>query len=297
MPWLQIRLESNPEHCAQLEDALLAAGAVAVTMEDLADQPLFEPPPGETPLWQHTRLTGLFNADCDTDQIIQIITHEFKAPLPVYRCEILEDKDWEREWMRHYHPMQFGDRLWVCPSWTPPPEPDAVNLMLDPGLAFGTGTHPTTALCLRWLDSQILEKKILIDYGCGSGILAIAALLLGAEHVFAIDNDPQALTATLDNASRNNIGEDKITVLSPEQAQEQMPTDLSADILIANILAGPLVSLQQTISNLLKQNGSLCMSGILDTQVDQLLQAYQAQFDFTPLAQEDEWVRLSARKR
>ncbi len=292
MPWLQIRLESNPEHCAQLEDALLSAGAVAVTMEDLADQPLYEPPPGETPLWQHTRLSGLFDADSDTDQILQVITNEFKAPLPSYRCEILEDKDWEREWMVNYHPMQFGERLWICPSWTPPPEPDAVNIMLDPGLAFGTGTHPTTALCLRWLDSQALKGASLIDYGCGSGILAIAALLLGAEHVYAIDNDPQALTATLDNASRNNISNDKITVLLPEQ----VPVDLSADFVVANILAGPLVSLQQIITELVIKGGSLCMSGILDTQVDQLLKAYSPHFDFKPITQDEEWIRLLASK-
>lgn len=293
MPWLQIRLDSTPEQCTQLEDALLNAGAVAVTMEDLADQPLFEPPPGETPLWQHTRLTGLFSADCNTAQTLQIIADELNTPLPNYRCEILEDKDWEREWISHYHPMKFGERLWICPSWTPPPDPDAVNIMLDPGLAFGTGTHPTTALCLRWLDSQALEGKTVIDYGCGSGILAIAALLLGADHAYAIDNDPQALTATLDNTERNHISPERITVLLPEQ----LPADLIADVVIANILAGPLVSLAEAISKLVNPQGNLCLSGILDSQTDQLLNAYQSYFNFSPSTQDEEWIRLNGTKK
>ena len=291
MPWLQIRLDSDPQHSELLENALLTSGAIAVTMEDQANQPLFEPPPGETPLWQHTRITGLFDAAHNTDDILQSLTTQLPTALPPHRFELLEDKDWEREWMAHYHPMQFGKRLWICPSWTPPPDPAAINIMLDPGLAFGTGTHPTTALCLRWLDGQSLEGMTVIDYGCGSGILGIAALLLGAKQVIAVDNDPQALTASRDNAERNQIAPEKLSVFLPDQ----LPKESSADLVIANILAGPLISLSETLTKLLRPGGKLCLSGILDSQAGQVINAYQ-QFNFDPVAHDEEWTRLSASK-
>jgi ribosomal protein L11 methyltransferase len=292
MPWLQLRVDTSRDTTEAIEDALLAAGAVSVTMEDSADQPILEPAVGETPLWNHTRVTGLFNADSDTDQATVIATASFGKSLPPYRWEILEDKDWEREWMENFHPMRFGQRLWICPSWKKPPEADAVNLMLDPGLAFGTGTHPTTALCLEWLDGCDVQDKTVIDYGCGSGILGIAALLLGAKEVIAIDNDPQALTATLDNAERNNIASSKISVYLPDDA----PQDYKADIMLANILAGPLAELAPLLNQLTLNTGLLALSGIINNQSAELITISGQWFEMDAPVLQDEWVRLTGKK-
>ncbi len=293
MSWLQLRISTTRTQTEAIEDALLEAGAVSVTMEDSADQPILEPAVGETPLWNHTRVTGLFYADTDTDQATVIATASYGDNLPAYRWEILEDKDWEREWMENFHPMLFGQRLWICPSWKQPPEADAVNLMLDPGLAFGTGTHPTTALCLKWLDSCPLDGKTVVDYGCGSGILGIAALLLGADNVIAIDNDPQALIATADNAQRNHIDPDRIKTYLPNQ----IPDGIKADIVVANILAGPLTELAPTLTQLTAAKGLLALSGIIASQADELQSCYQQWYSMDTPVIEDGWVRLSGRKR
>ncbi|MBT5629597.1 MAG: 50S ribosomal protein L11 methyltransferase, partial [Oceanospirillaceae bacterium] len=199
MPWVQLTLSSSPENSEFLEDMLLLCGAGAVSMLDGADQPVFEPIKGTTPLWQDTQVMGLFEADTDADALLDYLGNGWKAtfanaPFPNYKLEILEDKDWERQWMDRFEPLKFGSRLWVCPSWKPVPDPMAVNLMLDPGLAFGTGSHPTTALCLQWIAEQDWQGKTVIDYGCGSGILAIGAMLMGAKRVLGVDNDTQALT-------------------------------------------------------------------------------------------------------
>ncbi len=194
--------------------------------------------------------------------------------------------------MENFHPMRFGQRLWICPSWKTPPEADAVNLMLDPGLAFGTGTHPTTALCLEWLDGCDVTGKTVVDYGCGSGILGIAALLLGAKEVVAVDNDPQALIATLDNAKRNNIDSSKISVYLPDDA----PNDYQADIMLANILAGPLGELSPILSKMTHSNGLLALSGIISSQSAGLLEIYQQWFDMDKPVLQDEWVRLTGKK-
>ena len=220
MTWLQLRLDARRSDVAELEELLLATGAVAVTLEDNADQPLLEPGVGETPLWNQTRLTGLYPADTDMKCVLQDIPDTLLQQAN-QRVEILEDKDWEREWMQHYRPMQFGRRLWVCPSWLQPPEPGAVNLLLDPGLAFGTGTHPTTALCLEQLDTMSLGGQTVVDYGCGSGILAVAALKLGAVLALGVDNDPQALAASRDNAARNNIAPENFPVAFPEKVNRR----------------------------------------------------------------------------
>lgn len=293
MSWLQLRVDTCRETTEAIEDALLAAGAVSVTMEDSADQPILEPAVGETPLWNQTRVTGLFSADTETTQATVIATASFGQSLPAYRWEILEDKDWEREWMQNFHPMRFGQRLWICPSWKKPPQAHAVNLMLDPGLAFGTGTHPTTALCLEWLDNCHLKDKTVIDYGCGSGILGIAALLLGAKEVMAIDNDPQALIATQDNARRNHIDSSKINVYLPDDA----PTDYQADIMLANILAGPLAELAPLLSQFTVANGLLVLSGIINSQAANLLTVYQPWFEMEAPVLHHEWVRLSGKKK
>lgn len=292
MSWMQLRVVTTRQQAEAIEEALLAAGAVSVTMEDNADQPILEPALGETPLWNDVRITGLFAADTDTQQASQTANSHFGDTLPAHRWEILEDKDWEREWMVNFHPMRFGRRLWICPSWKTPPAPDDVNLLLDPGLAFGTGTHPTTALCLQWLDSCDLNGKLVVDYGCGSGILGIAALLLGAREVIAIDNDPQALLATRDNARRNRIDDSRIKTFLPDQA----PSSLDAEVVVANILAGPLAELAPAISALTCPGGLLALSGIISSQAGELTRHYQQWFDMQPPAFEQDWVRLNGQK-
>lgn len=292
MPWIQIRFQANKEQSDLLENAVLEAGALSVTFEDSLDQPIFEPPIGETPLWDSLIISVLFDAAIEVEPTLAVIEMIYGASLPRHKVEILEDKDWEREWIKNYQPMQFGQRLWIVPSWTQPPEPDAVNIMLDPGLAFGTGTHPTTALCLRWLDSADLKGKTVIDFGCGSGILAIAALLLGAEKVHAIDIDPQALTATIDNGERNNIDQSKLLTYLPED----VPAGLDADIVLANILAGPLISLAPQLIGHCRPGADLVLSGLLAEQAEQVSDCYAQQVRLEPIAQEDDWIRINGKK-
>lgn len=212
---------------------------------------------------------------------------QFAGDLAKARVEILEDKDWEREWMENFHPMQFGQRLWICPSWRDVPDPEAVNVMLDPGLAFGTGTHPTTALCLTWLDGQELGGQTVIDYGCGSGILGIAALKLGAGRVIGVDIDPQAIEASRENAARNGV-ENGVELYLPADRPQ-----LQADVLVANILAGPLRELASDIASLVKPGGRLALSGILATQAEEVRAAYLPWFEMDAPVEQEEWVRLS----
>jgi len=297
MPWLQIKLDVLPDNAEQYEDLLLAAGCAAVTFQDKEDQPIFEPDLGTTPLWSNTELTGLFSADHNLEATTDFLHESHRQlfpnkPFPTMKTEILEDKDWEREWMDNYHPMQFGSRLWVCPSWKPVPDPDAVNLMLDPGLAFGTGTHPTTALCLEFLDSLTLEGKQVVDYGCGSGILGIATLLLGAAHVTAVDIDPQALDASKDNLTRNQLAAEAMTVCFPERCP-----DIEADLVVANILAGPLVELAPTLTALAKTGGQLILSGLLSQQEEEIRAAYGNAFELDQVAEKDGWIRITGIKK
>ena len=297
MPWVQITLSSSPETSEILEDMLLLCGAGAVSMLDGADQPVFEPIKGTTPLWQDTRVMGLFEADIDQESLLNHLQNGWhdaypEAPFPKHKLEILEDKDWVREWMDRFEPIQFGERLWVCPSWKPAPDPTAANLMLDPGLAFGTGSHPTTALCLQWIAQQDWQHKTVIDYGCGSGILAIGAMLMGAAHVLGVDNDTQALTATKDNAQRNGIDANKIPVFLPEDTPTQ-----AVDIMLANILAGPLIDMAARLAELTKAGGLIALSGILEHQADAVIDAYAPWFDMHTVTAEDEWVRIDGRKR
>tara|TARA_Y100001937_G_scaffold65325_1_gene89350 strand:- start:295 stop:1173 length:879 start_codon:yes stop_codon:yes gene_type:complete len=292
MSWLQLRLAITPEQAPALEDQLLELGAVSVTFMDAEDQPIFEPDLGTTPLWSNTHLLALFEADTDSEALLQHLRLLWQAELPAHELEQIEDQDWERSWMDNFHPMRFGQRLWIVPSWHAAPEPDAVNLLLDPGLAFGTGTHPTTSLCLQWLDAQQLQGKTLIDFGCGSGILAIAGLLLGAEHAVGTDIDIQALEASRDNAQRNQIVDELFDLYLPEN----MPAE-PADVLVANILAGPLVSLAPQLASLVKPGGLLALSGILAEQTEEILQAYQGDFELDPVAEQDGWIRVSGKRR
>lgn len=288
MPWIQLRINTTNDLAEQISEQLEDSGAVSVTFQDTYDTPVFEPLPGETKLWGNTDVIGLYDAETDINQLKAMLNLEQYS----YKIEQLEDKDWEREWMDNFHPMQFGKRLWICPSWREVPDPNAVNVMLDPGLAFGTGTHPTTALCLTWLDSLDLNNKLVIDYGCGSGILAIAALKLGAKQVIGIDIDPQAIQASRDNAERNNVGE-KLTLY----LAKDLPDKLQADVLVANILAGPLKELEPTINKLLKSKGYLGLSGILASQAAAVCNAYQPHFGLDAVIENEEWCRITGKKK
>jgi len=292
MPWLQIKINSNEQNAEYFSDQLLKHGAAAITMQDAADQEIFEPAIGTTPLWASTQITGLFDATIDVDLIInslQAIVSADKNIEAHFRVEQLEDKDWVRAWMDDFVPIQFADKLWLCPSWTSPPDNNATNIMLDPGLAFGTGTHPTTAMCMKWLGANEIPHRV-IDYGCGSGILAITAACLGADTVSAIDNDPQALLATEQNALKNNIAS-IIRTFYPKQ----VPT-IKVDLLIANILAQPLIELAPKLIDLLNQNGQLLLSGILENQANILIEAYKPYLQLKIVDQQQEWVCLAGIK-
>lgn len=290
MSWLQVRLALTPAQAETYEDLMLELGAVSVTFMDAEDQPIFEPDLGTTPLWSQTHLLALFEGDTDAEALEQRV--QLLANGLVYEVERLEDQEWERSWMDNFQPMRFGQRLWIVPSWHEAPEPAAVNLLLDPGLAFGTGTHPTTSLCLQWLDGEPVEGRQVLDFGCGSGILAIAALLLGAERAVGTDIDVQALEASRENANRNGI--------DPTRFPLYLPADLpgeQADVVVANILAGPLVGLAEQITRLTRIGGRLALSGILAEQAEDVRAAYAGCFDLEPTATLDGWVRISGTRR
>lgn len=290
MSWLQVRLALTPAQAETYEDLMLELGAVSVTFMDAEDQPIFEPDLGTTPLWSQTHLLALFEGDTDAaalEQRVQLLANGL-----TYEVERLEDQEWERSWMDNFQPMRFGQRLWIVPSWHEAPEPEAVNLLLDPGLAFGTGTHPTTSLCLQWLDGEPVAGRQVLDFGCGSGILAIAALLLGAERAVGTDIDVQALEASRENANRNGI--------DPARFALYLPADLPnepADVVVANILAGPLVGLAEQITRLTRIGGRLALSGILAEQAEDVRAAYAGCFDLEPTATLDGWVRISGTRR
>ena len=291
MAWIQIRINANKENADQISDYLMECGSASVTFIDAKDTPIYEPPLGEVTLWADTTVIGLFDASEDMQAIVHFLSSQPELSQQfVYKIEQLEDKDWEREWMDNFHPIKFGDRLWICPSWRDIPDPTAVNVLLDPGLAFGTGTHATTALCLEWLESQDLTDKTVVDFGCGSGILGIAAIKLGAKRVIGIDIDPQALAASIDNAERNNVA-DQLEVYLPQDQPE-----FSADGVVANILAAPLRELHSVILGLLKSGGGLALSGILNEQGQSVVDVYQSLCHLDPIEEKGEWVRVSGRK-
>lgn len=294
MPWIQVKLNATSENAEQISDMLMEeTGALSVTFLDAKDVPIFEPLPGETRLWGETDIVALYDAETDMDLVIaQLKASSVLDENFAYKVEQLEDKDWEREWMDNFHPMKFGERLWICPSWREIPEPDAINVMLDPGLAFGTGTHATTALCLEWLESIDLTGKTVIDFGCGSGILAIAAIKLGAAKVVGIDIDPQAITASKENAARNGVV-DQLELFLP---QEQ-PENLVADVVVANILAAPLRELSSIITAHVAPGGALAMSGVLDTQALDVASYYSENFTLDAIAEQQEWCRISGIKK
>ncbi len=288
MTWIKLRFASTPEEAEALGDALTEVGAQAVTLLDGKDEPVLEPAPGAMPLWTDTQVIGLFSADVDISAIITQLQQAWPQDLPAHQSEILEDKDWIHAWMDHFKPMHFGGDLWICPVEQQPPEPDAMNLLLDPGLAFGTGTHPTTDLCMQWLAAQPPEGLDVLDYGCGSGVLAIAALLLGANSALGIDIDPQAITASTNNAKTNSV-DSKLELFLPAQT-----TPYPVDIILANILAGPLAELKNTLHAWAKPGTRLILSGILEEQADNVMAAYTDYYDFSDPIIKEGWVRLDA---
>lgn len=290
MTWQQLICHTTVEHQEAISTALEEAGAASVTFEDAVDQPILEPLPGETPLWDQLVITGLYPAEDDlTTLLLHLELNRSEWCISELKLERLEDRPWVREWMDNFHPMQFGRRLWVYPSWreVPVEAEDAVKILLDPGLAFGTGNHATTALCLEWLDGEDLAGKSVLDYGCGSGILAIAAAKLGASVLVATDIDPQALEATQENARRNGLSPTMIVTCLPEDVPAQQ-----YDVVIANILSGPLVSLAPTILSYLKPQGRLALSGILADQGQAVAAAYQATLDPMQITAKEDWLRL-----
>jgi ribosomal protein L11 methyltransferase len=290
VPHLQLTLDIGSRNPEPFEDALFGLGAVSVTLEDAADDPVLEPAPGATPLWPTVVVKALFNADVDCDVLAHALANVV-ADSPPPRFEAVPDRAWEREWLKDFRPMRFGRRLWVCPGGMPADGPGAIRIELDPGLAFGTGTHPTTALCLEWLDGSDVEGRRVIDYGCGSGILAIAAARLGAATVHAMDIDPQALIATHDNAVRNGVRE-RVTLAADPGLEAG-----GADLLLANILAGPLIELAPCFAQALRPGGALALSGLLADQAGAVTAAYRPWFDIAIAATRDGWVLLAGRRR
>ena len=292
MAWHQISVITQENIAPQLADFFSDLGAVSVTYMDAEDEPVYEPAIGETKIWSNTQVIALYELDADPELIKSQVYKQFNHDdLHDWVYEAIADQEWERAWMEYYKPMKFADRLWVCPTDQEQVESGTVCLTLDPGLAFGTGTHPTTALCLEWLASHELSAKTVIDYGCGSGILAVASVLLGAKVAHAVDIDPQAITATESNALKNKV-EDKIKTYLPEQF-----TPFQADIVLANILAKPLIDMAEQICALVVSGGSLVLSGILHEQAESVINAYQREIIFSPLVQQEDWIRLEGIKR
>ena len=292
--WQEWAVETHSPMVESLEEWLFEHGALAVTLEDNANEPLLEPGPGETPLWQNVVLTALFAGDADLSSIKAALPRTLLAENSKSEVSRLEDREWTRVWMDDFAPIQMGPRLWVCPSWTEPPDEALVSVMLDPGLAFGTGTHATTAMCLSALDAAMSGGESVVDFGCGSGILAIAALKLGASKALGVDNDPQALAASRDNAARNQISADQFDVVMPEDSMLSAWSNV-ANVVVANILAGPLLSLAHELIQLMAPGGRLLLTGVLEEQAAELIEHY-AHVDLKVTDRRDGWVLLSGVK-
>ena len=292
--WQEWALETHSPLVESLEEWLFDRGALAVSLEDNANEPLLEPGPGETPLWQNVVLKALFAGDADLSSIKAVLPRTLLAENSKSEVSRLEDREWTRVWMDDFAPIQMGPRLWVCPSWAVPPDEALVNVMLDPGLAFGTGTHATTAMCLGALDAAVSGGESVVDYGCGSGILAIAALKLGASKALGVDNDPQALAASRDNAARNQISTDQFGVVMPEE-DVLLAWSNAASIVVANILAGPLLSLAHELIELTAPGGRLLLTGVLEEQAAKLIEHYE-HVGLEVLDRRDGWVLLSGVK-
>ncbi len=286
----QITVEVARASAESAEGALERLGALSVSLCDAGDDPLLEPLPGEQPLWGRVRVEGLFASPPQRQDIEAALSAALGGGCRWLQTTVPE-RDWVRETQASFPARRFGSRLWVCPSWDEAP-PGATVVQLDPGLAFGTGTHPTTALCLEWLDAHPPTNQCVVDYGCGSGVLGIAAARLGADTVWATDIDPQALEATRLNAMRNRLGPERLRVCSPEHLGA-----VTASLVLANILHGPLLSLRETLSARLAPGGTLILSGLLREQAASIRAGYAADFHFAGMHTEQEWVLLEARRR
>ena len=290
--YLLVTVEVERQYAEPVEDTLLELGALSCTFEDATDTPIHEPEPGKTPLWNAVEITGMFAETTDGELVASLLQSQVEA---VQRSNIalkdLQGRAWERVWMEDFKPIEINPRLWVVPTFCDPPDPAAVNITIDPGLAFGSGTHATTSLCLQWLGEQDLAGRTVIDYGCGSGILAVAAALLGASRVYAYDIDEQALLATSENAQRNQVA-DKIEICHTDGS---LPT--GTDFIVANILLGPLLQLPGRFAQLLKESGRLGMSGVLTEQVATLAAVYAKQFQHVETEIQDQWVLYSTKNQ
>jgi ribosomal protein L11 methyltransferase len=291
MPFLQVSFPSHAAAAEGAEAACFELGAASVTLADAADAAILEPAPGTTPLWPSLRVTALFAIDCDAQAIVGSLCAALTGLAPAdISVERIADRVWEREWLRDFHAMRFGKRLWVAPTHESVETAGAVVVSMDPGLAFGTGTHATTALCLDWLDGARLDGRHVVDYGCGSGVLAVAALKLGATRVHAVDIDAQALLATRSNAAANGVLE-QIKITAPDELRAP------CDVLIANILAGPLIDLAPRLAALVVPGGDLVLSGVMKCETDAVTLAYQSWFDMKEPCQRDIWARIDGQRR
>lgn len=291
MPFLELTLDLQGLVAEAAEDAAFELGALSVTLTDSRDDAVLEPAPGEVRLWPATRMQALFPAGTDSERLIEALARQIGADAGAIQPREVADQLWEREWLKDFHAMRFGTRLWVCPRHEVVEAPEAVVVVLDPGLAFGTGTHATTAMCLTWLDHHPPRGARVIDFGCGSGILAIAALKLGAAQAWCHDIDPQALLAGAENAQANGVA--KATVMCESAAS--LPAGV--DVLLANILSGPLCALAERFAALVRPGGHVVLSGLMEHQAAEVTAAYDAWFDTSPIAAREGWVALQAVRR
>jgi ribosomal protein L11 methyltransferase len=291
--FLELSFELGPLDPEAAEAACFECGATAVTFVDSKDDPILEPLPGEFRLWPATRMQALFvgregnESDAPT---VELLSHALGIPAALIRARVVEDRVWEREWLKDFHAMRFGERLWICPHHEQVADPNAVVVRMDPGLAFGTGTHPTTALCLEWLDRRPMAGARSIDYGCGSGVLAVASVKLGAAEAHCFDIDPQALIATRDNAESNGVASQVLL----HNSADSLPGGV--DVLLSNILSGPLCELAPYFATLVRPGGDLVLAGLMEHEVSDVTHAYDAWFDIRPFGQREGWVGLSGRR-
>jgi ribosomal protein L11 methyltransferase len=288
--FIELSFELGPLDPEAAESACFECGATAVTFVDSKDDPILEPLPGEFRLWPATRMQALFVAPEGDAPTVELLSHALGIPAALIRARVVEDRVWEREWLKDFHAMRFGERLWICPHHEQVTDPNAVVVRMDPGLAFGTGTHPTTALCLEWLDRKPMAGARSIDYGCGSGVLAVASVKLGAAEAHCFDIDPQALIATRDNAESNGVAS---RVLLHNSA-DSLPAGV--DVLLSNILSGPLCELAPHFATLVRPGGDLVLAGLMEHEVSDVTHAYDAWFDIRPFGQREGWVGLSGRR-
>jgi len=293
MNWLRVHIDLERINPSPVEQALVGLGAASIELSDAADNPILEPAPGKTPLWPTLRLSALFDAAIDATAIRLAVAGAIEAaPMPAMHFESVADQDWIKNWRQTLQPMRFGRNLWICPTGSTCPEPDGIVIKLDPGLAFGTGSHPTTALCLDWLANSAHHGDTVLDYGCGSGILSIAALVLGADRVLGVDLDEQALRATRDNAKINHVAE-RLDITRPEAANCDRIGDQKFDLIVANILSGTLIELAAELRGLSRTGTRIALSGILSDQTESVTAAYRPWIEFEPPIERDNWVLLS----